>query len=632
MTERWGTADLLRAPSGAPVITADSEPAAFFALGYAQAVDQPDALVRAYLLARGELSTLDGEDARERDENQRRWRILDEAREAFERLPAAHQDLYRAFVAGVQQAFEEHGAPEGAPALEPALPIAAHRTVFLFWTIADAVGVLRASGIPVPALLHEAERAPMTPGSNAWVLSGDRVSGAKAVLVSDPHLPFGTPFELYEATLHGGSLAWHGFMFVGGALPPLASTPSLAWGCTTGGPRVSDAYRIADTDEPWVTLNGVPCPVVARHEGSAYAICSPYTGRPEETEAQLLRMLRARTIDELWDALADRAFPPQNILAADAAGATMYVRTGRVPRRAPEHRGILDEAVTWDGFLEPEELVHVRRPDSDWLQNANSSPDTLFHGFDVSGFTLDAVNDLPGRQSCRGERGWEILESAQHATIADVLRWTAEAYWPDTPAWRDGLRAAVQEHADRIEGWDEARREALDALLHFDGNAPADSVTAHQWVLWRWEVAHVDLDPSALRDAIAAFDAGLLVDAVERMPLTDVAYGDAHRLPDGTPGRGGAFLVRPPAPGDVQFDVQVPVRATYYRDGVAIGGGACVRVTAFTDEGPRLWSQALPRDGALFSAGEIRAAVLDPADAAFARTLDADAATVPAGS
>ncbi|GAA0431894.1 penicillin acylase family protein [Leifsonia naganoensis] len=612
----WGEVTVRRSATGMPLLEAETEPAAFFGLGYAQAADEPDALLRKYLLVRGELATVDGPGATGRDENQRRWQVLEEARTAFASLPAALQDCYRAFIAGVSAYFDEHPRllPAWAPPLEPALPIGVNRTVMLYWTIADAAQELRAAGIPLPEVVSELDRTPMTPGSNAWVVAPWRTRDGEAFLVSDPHLPFGGAYAMHEATVVTPTLHYTGFTFLGAMLPPLAHTADIAWGVTTGGPRVSDAYRVPDTAEPAVELNGVRSPIVARHDGAAYAICSPYTDRAAATELQLLAMLRARDAGELRETFAAGGFPPQNVLAADRTGASFYLRTGRVPRRPDGATGVLDPQQRWNGFLEQDELVHLDGAPSGYLQNANSAPDTVAPELSAEGWSADAFNDVPGRQTPRSERAIQLLARAVDVDADDMLAWAVDDLWPDTPAWQDGLAAAVDAHPARIAALPAERRAFLRLLLDFDGHASPTSVGASAWLAWRGDIARTPEAPETLRDRVDALDPELLLGALEHCALETRPYGELHTIA-GHPGRGGSFTVRPGAAGDVQPTMQAALRATYFADGEAFAGGPALRVVRFGSDGMRSWSLLLPRQAAAFSRGEVLPTAFHPRDA-----------------
>ncbi len=628
----WGDVELRRAESGMPLLSAGTEAAAFYGLGYAQASDDLDGLLRQYLLARGELSLAEGEAARERDRNQARWRVAERSRAAFAALPEPMRQCYRAFIAGVaarvaevsEQAPEQ--VPVWAPALEPWLPIGVNATVTLFWTIADAATALRAAGVELPPVVSELDRTPMVPGSNAWVIFPERTADGASYLVSDPHLPFGGVHAMHEAAIVTPTLHYTGFTFLGAMLPALAHNADVAWGVTTGGPRVSDAYRVVDTGQDAETLNGLWSPIIARRDGWAYAICTPYVDLLAETEQQFLAMLRAEDVDQLRGELERLAFPPQNFLAVDRNGDGFSLRIGRVPRRPAGASGVLEPEQAWeDGFLDLDELVHIERPAAGFLQNCNSSPDTVAAELRVQDWSPDAFNDAAGRQTSRSERSIELLANSAPITLEDVLAWAVDDYWPDTAPWREALSSAASAAPERIARLSEERRALLASLVGFDGHASPDSVAASGWLNWRRTIADTPVDPVRLRERVDARDADLLLTALENCPLESRPYGEVHRFASGAAGRGGAFTVRPSAPGDVQPSMQAPLRVTYFADGIAVGGGPALRVVRFDAEGDmRSWSLLLPARADVFATGGVLPTAFVAASAPLVRTLRAE--------
>ncbi|MFI6322955.1 penicillin acylase family protein [Nonomuraea sp. NPDC050556] len=599
MDTSWGSVATHRDAYGTPLLDATSEPAAYFGLGYAQARDDLDGVLRQYALVRGE--TGDGA----RDANQRRWQVLEEARRGFDSLPDDLRECYTAFVAGVAAWMDEHPerVPGWAPPLEPALPIGVNRTVMLYWVIRDAVDALNAAQVPLPGVVSELDVAMATPGSNAWVLRPWRTSDGETFLVSDPHLPFGGTFAMYEATVRAGELHYTGFSFLGAMLPPLAHNRHVAWGVTTGGPRVSDAYRIAvDGDvylvdgevrkvlehdgHPYVIHNGVFAPVVARDELAIYVVCSPYMGLAGETERQFMAMVRARNAGELRQALDACAFPPQNLLAADSAGDCFYLRTGRVPIR--DGVGVLDgntSATAWRGIRDAAELVQVANPASGYLQNCNTAPDTVApdEALGAEHWHPDVFNDEPGRTSSRGRRSVELLRRAYAVDVDEITAWAVEDYWVDTPAWQSRLAEAAEAEPERVATWPRERRALLRTLLHFDGHASPGSLDATAWLAWRESVT-TDL-----------------LGAIEQVTVPTRTYGELHEMAPGVPGRGGTI-----------GDLEATLRATYFAGGKAVFGGPCLRIVAFGAYGMRSWSVSMPGQASLYGGATVKPIMFDP--------------------
>ena len=149
-----GTATIHRDEWGVPHIRAECEEDGFFAIGYAQAQDHLDLLIRQYVVLRGELSRTVGAQpgALESDIQALRWRHLEESRAGFARLSPQLQLNASAFIEGVTAYLEAHPerCPDYVPPLEPALAVAVNRAAAFRYYISDAVKVCFNSDIEVP--------------------------------------------------------------------------------------------------------------------------------------------------------------------------------------------------------------------------------------------------------------------------------------------------------------------------------------------------------------------------------------------------------------------------------------------------------------------------------------------------
>src|SRR5438045_1072856 len=118
---------------GVPHIHATSEEGGFYALGYAEAEDQLELLLRYYLTARGELAATFGAEHLESDFAARQWMHVEEARAGLARLSPQLRHDYEAFIAGVNRYMADHpgDVPAWAPTLAPWDPVAWSRA--LLW-------------------------------------------------------------------------------------------------------------------------------------------------------------------------------------------------------------------------------------------------------------------------------------------------------------------------------------------------------------------------------------------------------------------------------------------------------------------------------------------------------------------
>lgn len=615
---------------GVPHVTADTEPAGFFGLGYAQAEDHLPEMLGNYLRLAGQAAEVLGPQAAAGDSWQLRWRHLEESRSGFARLPPALQDCVTGFIQGIERYMTTHASavPDWAPPLEPALPLGIYRMSLWGYMIADGLAAAAAAGVQLdPQVAAELTSLTQQGASNAWMLAPWRTADDALALLSDPH---GTidGFPMFEVRLRAGGVDAVGVTAIGAAVPILGHTATVAWGMTTGAPRVSDcyylelepddSYRIGDGERrtltrtevrvhgqarsfDYVEHNAVLCPVVARAGSRVWVVCTPYQHDGGGLDRELFGFLHAATVADVRREMRSVSMFPQNVLVADASGDSWYVRAGRVPRRGTgvdwtRPVNAADSRMAWQGLHRLEELVQVSNPECGYLQNNNVAPDTMFPGAEDLGHDAPAYlfNDEPGRSHGRGRRALELLDHCQQADFETIRDIALDDYWPGTQRWQRALDDAVAAIPPDLP--ELARAAAL--ILAFDGFARPDSAGALAY--WAWRRA-VGADRRA-GGCVSAIENGRALPPADQQVLirslglaVDVdgrTYGDMFRVRRGSqdwPGRGGMFSVLDGVPVQDHRDVVAPLRVMQFgepdQDGRrwVIGGGRSLRLTQFTD-------------------------------------------------
>ena len=632
-------ARLYRDEWGMPHVYADDEADGFFGLGYAQAEDRLEGIYRAQLLVEGQLGALLGPEAVAVDMLSRCWRHADASAAAFIRLPEQLRLDYEAFVRGIEVYASEHPdrVPAWAPELRAWLPYAVPRT--LLWApfmINDAArACLRAGVDPDPAIVGELH-AVVTPVSNEWVLMGSRTDRRVPMLLSDPHGDIAAFAQVFEFALQAGPLKASGVTLLGCALPLLGFTRHLAWAFTTGGPLVSDCYRLAadtpvETSEQsfevaggervsrtfeYVEVNGVLAPVAARDHSFLYAICTPYMNDPELLDEQFYRWLLARNVAEFRAAMEPCAQFPQNTMVADTRGTAWYVRAGRTPIRAAGVDPTLPvdgkPENAWLGIHPLSDLVQLENPPLGYMQNCNIGPDTMVAAPIPDALAPDRYrpylyNDRPGRSNSRGERALALLSASKCASIDDALAIALDVRWPGTARWQAALRQAAEAAAEVPV--------FVDRLLAFDGEARGDSTAALDYVYWRAAIGWpADGDTAAARVLVRAVDEGVELDERQQHALLEAAsrageqikerlgreavpFGEVFRLgpPDASaPAVGGAIWTYEPELDweldDLLAAMEAPLRVFNVftepdEEGsrYALSGGRSLRLTVLSD-------------------------------------------------
>lgn len=585
-----GEVDVYRDRYGVPHIYAARESDAFYALGYAQAEDSAENILIMALVAEGRSAAAFGSKelpwsgpALIADKEALRWRIAEQAKAAYEQLPPHLKAQFDSYTAGFLAYLAEHPdkVPAWAPRLEPWHSVAWPHAVLWFYAVGDGLRKCAQDGAKLAAAV--AHTAEIRSASNEWAIGPGRTANGQTFLLSDPHgeIPVaGNPFYEYRMKTEGLDVT--GFAF--GLAPALVHSPKVAWGLTTGGPDVSDCYRlevegnryrlsgrwldfevrqhtieVADAapvkvEYRYAYINDAPAPVVAEQGGVAYAVSTPYWGHLGEMFVQFDGMIRANDAEGVLEAAEVQGIFVQNILIADAKGSIIYVRAGRTPRR---HANVSwdkalpgnDPASQWDGIHELRDLVTVRNPAVGYLQNNNTSPDLM-----VKGAPLVKADDYPAyiwnvnpalTYKDRASRANEVLDAARGFDLEDAQRLALDEKWFGSEQWTALLTKAASTYPKIVKGFDADAKKVLERLKAFDGFARSDSVAALNHHAWRsalyaaYGKDHLqDLRTSAsgnapskqaMKAALAAVPAAA-ARLRERLGSVDRPYGDWFRI------------------------------------------------------------------------------------------------------
>jgi acyl-homoserine-lactone acylase len=442
---------------GIPHVYAPTLEDAAYGVGYAQAADRLEELLKNYRRAAGTMAEVFGPSFYQDDLIQRIWRHEEVARSGYQRLSPKLRAILESYMAGVRRFMAEH--PEQVPAwaqeIHPWDAVALGRYIIWGWPMGEAVSELGAAGIRLTP--------PAYRGSNEMLIAPARTAMKAAIAIVDPHLGWYGAFRFYEARIYArdDQFAVSGVSILGQPIPSLGHSRYCSVAMTTGGPDTSDVYEeTINPDDPrsyrfdgqWRKMTvrtfeiGVKVgnevkrrtveveytphgPVVARKGDKAYTIAIPYA---EEVELgdQVLDMMRARNLEEMKKALSRLQLMAQNIMVATVQGDIYYVRNGRVPVRAPgvdPNRPIPGDtsANDWRGIHPLSDLVQITNPPSGWMQNCNCAPAAMLADSPMVPETYRAHPYLyhagPSLTHQRAQRMNEILAAADRVTIPQAI-------------------------------------------------------------------------------------------------------------------------------------------------------------------------------------------------------------------
>ncbi len=280
LTVSWhgASARIARDRVGVAYITAQSDDAAFFALGYVHAQDRMWQLEVQRRFARGELSEVFGVATLSQDAWIRTLGLYEAAKSSWSDLSEDSRASLTAYTAGINAWLETNPvmpaeffifdlSPHPWTEIDSlawakmfALDLAANLRHEIMNTVAtqyldsrqmrafselhtDADSSLNAQMADAARALSRVasfEDASMGAwgvggrfvGSNAWVVAGWRTKGGAPILANDTHLNLSIPSPWYAASLNGKKLAVKGMTLVGLPLVIFGANRHIAWGGT----------------------------------------------------------------------------------------------------------------------------------------------------------------------------------------------------------------------------------------------------------------------------------------------------------------------------------------------------------------------------------------------------------------
>ena len=513
---------------GVPHIFGENDQSVIFGFGYAQAEDHFWQVEDVYILALGRYAEVHGPRGLNSDLLNRAFEIVPRSRRDFAALDHASQQLYAAFVAGINHYLATH--PEVQPRLierfEPWHVLAYCRHVALEMTF-------RFTGISPSFLPRRNPQIWTATGSNGWAISGERTASANPMLLANPHMPGFGFAQLLEAHLHSAGGAegrpWNfiGAGFYGSPTLAMGHNDRLGWTLVTNQPDIADTWlvRFSDPNNPlayeyddgW--RNAVAWEETIRvkksrgmetrsfefrktHHGPIVASAGNSTLTAARISGlfdtvpmrQSLRMIKSRDLAEFREALAMMQILFMNVLYADSDGNIQFVYTSRVPRRNPRFDWSVsvdgsDPRTEWLGFHALDELPQVLNPAAGFVQNCNSSPLMTTDGENprLEDFPPYMIGDAQAFTR-RALRSTELLRAMHDVTFDQWQQaaFDADVYWArqELPHYAELLAELDESLEEEDAALAKRVRPYLDHLLEWDAKISADSTAAtlcHAW-------------------------------------------------------------------------------------------------------------------------------------------------------
>jgi penicillin amidase len=587
-------ATLYRDEFGIPHVFASTLETAAYAVGYAQAEDRLEELLKNYRKANGTMSEVFGADYFKQDLIQRMWRHAEISREKYGQVSSKMRAVIEAYQRGVKQFMKEH--PEQVPAwaqeIHPWDVVALGRFIIWGWPMGEAAGDLERAGIRLDDLAYR--------GSNQGLLAANRTAMKAPIAIIDPHLSWYGEFRFYQVRIYAGDFNISGVSILGVPFPSLGHSRYCSIAMTTGGPDTSDVFeeelnpensRQYRYDGQWrdiqvrketiavkegdkvvkrdleieYTQHG---PIVAHRPGKVYAMAIPYENEVGLTD-QSYQTMTARNLEEMKRALANLQLMAQNVMVATVQGDIYYVRNGRVPVRAPgvdSHRPIPGNTSSneWRGIHPFSDLVQITNPPQGYMQNNNVTPFAMMKDSPLTPekwsrypYLYNATRELPRHQ--RAEMMTQLLEAARDVTVEQAMDLAFNPQVYHAEQWQNRLQQAWTNAPAKSQT---AAAAELDALIeHWNRRSDADSEGALAFYAFKKglgdNLAKAVEPPSDLRDeqVIQALDKA--ADWLQKkFGALHVPYGKYFRV-----GRQGSNHTWPVSGGSVSDAGMATVRA-----------------------------------------------------------------------
>jgi acyl-homoserine-lactone acylase len=587
---------------GIPHILAQTEAAAAFAFGYAQAEDHAAEIGRRYLSARGEAALHFGPGSVENDFQMAHFDNLGVSQRALEQISDLYRTIISAYAAGVNRYVATHRAelPVWMPEIMPADVLASSRASAVTSLAGPALQRrLRekyeaATGQPGP----EEDAWTDEPGSNAFALGGSRTASGKPILVGNPHLTWSSLY--WEAHVRvPGRIDFYGSTLVGIPVLRAGFNDGLGFVTTNNAPDLDDVFALQqDPDRPdhyvfdsrstplikrdstiqvrhvdgtvrsesrtfWSTEIG---PVIHRTANRVFVVKSTRLDAHRYFEG-FYRLSRARSLREWLAAMRLNLVPTSNFTYADADGNILYLWNGRVPIRKEGLDYALDvdaagSSDVWRRLHDVDELPRLLNPPGGYIQNANNPPQFVSSRdpIDMSRYPSHFER---GPLGLRPQLALDLLDGTSRLTVPEVIRLKYNTRMlladrvkrPLIDAVRslENAPEALKAGAAALEAWDDTVGAESQGAVLFQEFWDRYAAAVRQPFATPWSAANPTSTPAGLSDrgeALRHLDAAVRATR-ERHGTERVAWGEVNRfragaidLPgDGARGTYGCFRV-----------------------------------------------------------------------------------------
>nr|WP_245602708.1 acylase [Gloeothece verrucosa] len=505
---------------GIPHVWANNSENLFKAFGWAQTHSHGNLILRLYGQARGRAAEYWGKDYLTSDQYVRLMGIPTRAQQWYEQQSPQMRSYLDAFAAGINEYVQKYPSRIEEP-LKAVLPISAVDILAHFQR------VIYFHFLTNPQQVASLQSTELQGGSNGWAIAPSKSKSGQAMLLANPHLPWGDFYLWYEAQLNSPEVNSYGATLVGTPVLGIAFNDHLGWTLTVNPTDGADIYQLTLKDEGYLfegkvrpftretqaikirqsngtyietsitiktSIQGV---VIAEKEDQAYALRVVGLDQPG-TMQQLWQMGQATNLKQFETALKPVQLPLFNILYADRQGNIFYLFNATVPIRSTGDWNYWKKIVPgdtantlWTEYHPYQDLPRLVNPPTGWLQNTNDPPWSSTYPPVLSPENYPPYLTLPSLEKTgnifRTQRSIKLLQEAEKLSFEEMIAKKFSSRLEMADRILEYLIPAARFLANPI------GIEAAEVLDKWDRQTNADSRGAALFALWA-----LTIEPSGL--------------------------------------------------------------------------------------------------------------------------------------
>lgn len=525
---------------GVPHIVGDTEEAAFFGYGYAQAEDHLEKMMIQYRDAQGRRAEVEGFNALGDGylhfiPYEYRWdgdylqRLLRTKQGVVDNRSAMDPEVYKlldSFARGVNHYIAEHRqqvtawidgiTAEDVEAFE-------RSNYFRFYSVHDALMKMTEQTWSFPNF-----------GSNQWAILSQKSANGRVIHVEETHMPWANRFQNYEAhllvpgKLNAGGISWFGSPFFLDGF-----NERITWSATWNQPNISDVYeeKINPDDDlqylyegKWLPIHvdyavfevrgpkgmeSVTLPLYYTHHGPivkfdrelhrAWSVKLPNFGGVDYSLG-LYGLMKSHDLETFKAAMAKQLMPRWNLLYSDSKN-IYWVHNGTVPRRNDKYNWLKPvpgwtKETEWGPDIPYSEYPQLTNPASGFLQNCNnpywvSTINSGLHPLQLGPYYLSyPVQGSAGMDALntRGERVIDVLSQDKKFSVKEMEELGFDTYILPANVIVPLLLAAAERRQP-----DAQLAKVLDTLRDWNRSSKVDSPATTY--MYYWAKKYKDLFP-----------------------------------------------------------------------------------------------------------------------------------------